>query len=198
MSDEVRFVRLRPYDPRTGHTCQVFTQKFGGQFYKFNQAGVWYKVPKALADELALKRQIAQRPTSPPVFDVMTEEQARAFDAAEARRRAEEKAVEEPSVDTAKNMMADGGVGRGDLSLADVGGVGAPVSPPTLPPDDEIDSRREALAAASARASGDDVEASSTPPAKSSRAKAPKSKAKSKAKSAKPKPKAKRSTSRKK
>lgn len=115
MSDEVRFVRLRPVDPQTGHKCAVFTKRFGGRFVKFDQPGIWYRVPLALADELALARQVPQRPGSPPVFDVMTETEARAVDRAEKMKREQEKAVIEPSVDTAQDLAV--GMGRGDLSL---------------------------------------------------------------------------------
>lgn len=115
MSGEVRFVRLRPVDPKTGHKCKVFTKRFGGRFMKFDQPGIWYRVPLAVAEELALARQVPQRLNSPPVFDVMTETEARAVDRAEKLRREQEKAFVEPSVDTAQDMVA--GMGRGDLSL---------------------------------------------------------------------------------
>jgi hypothetical protein len=93
----------------------VFTKRFGGKFVKFDQPGIWYRVPLALANELALARQVPQRPGSPPVFDVMTETEARAVDRAEKLRRDQEKAVVEPSVDTAQDLAV--GMGRGDLSL---------------------------------------------------------------------------------
>jgi hypothetical protein len=135
MSDEVRYVRLRPYDEKSGHTCRVYTHRFGGQFIRFSEAGVWSRVPKALADELEQARQIPTRPNSPPVFDVCTEEEARRYDAAAARERDAEKAVVEPSVDTAREVEVDHGPGRGDLSLEDVTGA-----------------RTEALAATAAKA----------------------------------------------
>lgn len=115
MSDEVRFVRLRPVDPQTGHRCQVFTKRFSGRFVKFDQPGIWYRVPVGLAEELALARQIPQRIGSPPIFDVMTETEARAVDRAEKLKREQEKAVAEPSVDTAQDIAVGGG--RGDLTL---------------------------------------------------------------------------------
>jgi hypothetical protein len=139
MSDEVRYVRLRPYDEKTGHLVRDFTKRFGGRFYRFREAGVWYEVPKALADELEKARQIPQRPNSPRVFDVCTEKEARVIDRDAEKKREEERAVEEPSVDTARKIAVDDGPGRGDLSL------------------DEVQSgRRAALAASSARASGED------------------------------------------
>lgn len=136
MSDEVRFVRLRPVNVQTGHTCQVFTMRFGGRFYKFSQPGVWHRVPLALAERLALARQVATRPGSPPIFDVMTEQDARAVDWAEKVKREQEQAVVEPTVDTAQDMT---GPGRGDLTL-----------------EETVAGRAKALEEATARALGAD------------------------------------------
>lgn len=138
MGDEVRFVRLKPYDEKSGFVVRDFTQRYGGRFVRFREPGQWYEVPPGLADLLAKARQIPQRPSSPPVFDVCTEREARTIDKMAEYVREEAKAVEEPSVDTARRIEEE--TGRGDLSLADV-----------------TAGRQAALADASARAAGDET-----------------------------------------
>jgi len=139
VSDEVRYVRLKPEDHKSGFLVRDFTQRFEGRFYRFREAGVWHRVPKALADQLARARQIPQRPNSPPVFDICTEAEARQRDAAAKREREAMRAVVEPSVDTAREVPVSG-AGRGDLSLEEV-----------------TAGRRAALEEASARALGGDA-----------------------------------------
>jgi hypothetical protein len=119
MSEEARYVRLRPYDQRTGHLVRKFSLRdpeLG--FLKFNEAGVWHRVPLRVAEKLAEARQRPGNPQSPPVFDVCTEADARKLDAKAQAAREAVKAVVEPSVDTAKDMV--GTPGRGDLSVEDV------------------------------------------------------------------------------
>ena len=137
MSDEVRYVRLKPVDVKAGLVVRDFTQRHGGKFFRFREAGVWYEVSVGLAEKLAQAHQIPQRPASPTVFDVCTEREARAIDVSAARERDEKKAVEEPSVDTARKVAVDE-QGRGDLSL-----------------DEIIAGRKNALEEASARALGE-------------------------------------------
>ena len=116
---KVMYVRLRPYDPKTGHLVRDYTHRFGGQFLRFRQPGVWFEVPGELAEQLRDVRQRPGRPKSPPVFDVCTEDEARDFDRKAAEAKAARKRVEEPSVDTAEKLD----VGRGDLSLEAVSGA---------------------------------------------------------------------------
>lgn len=120
MSDKVRFVRLKPLDPRAGFVVQDYTQRFEGRFYRFREPGVWYEVPVALAEKLAEARQVSQRPNSPLVFDVCTEGEALALDRQAQAKREAAKAVVEPSVATARKVAIDEGPGRGDLSLEEV------------------------------------------------------------------------------
>jgi len=119
MSGEVRFVRLRPVDPRSGHSVASFAIRYGGKFHKFKEPGVWYKVPLGLAELLAKARQIPTRPQSPPIFDVCKRNEALALDAAAKAKREAARAVEEPSVATAREVAIDE-PGRGDLTLDEV------------------------------------------------------------------------------
>ena len=119
MSDEVRFVRLKPVDPRTGHVVRDFSQRFEGRFYRFREPGVWCEVPTKLAALLAAARQSPQRPNSPAVFDVCTKTEALALDQKAEEKREAAKAVVEPSVATARKIAIDE-PGRGDLSLEEV------------------------------------------------------------------------------
>jgi hypothetical protein len=122
---EVRYVRKKPYDPKSGHTNRQYSVRFGGRFHKFNQVGIWIKVPKALADVLEDARHDAQNPNSPLIFEVYTKEEAEIIDRADKVRREKAKALVEPSVETAVDMVGSTEQGRGDLALEEVTHMGS-------------------------------------------------------------------------
>lgn len=122
MTAGIRYVRLRPYEPKTGHVVRVYSHRVGDKFVSFSAAGVWHRVNVALAEELRQIRQDPMESNSQFVFDVCTEEEARALDAKAEAERAAAKARLEPSVDTAIDVTAFPSTGRGDLSLAEVRG----------------------------------------------------------------------------
>lgn len=145
MSDEVRYVRLRPFDERAGHVRRDQSIRFEGRFFRFKYPGVWVKVPTGLAVELAKLRQVDQNPKSPSVFDVKTEGQARSIEAKEKADRDAIKARIEPTVDTAEDFTE---MGRGDLGIEEVTGARERAMA-------DADARANALVAAEARASGE-------------------------------------------
>lgn len=79
------YVRLKPHNPRRGHVLRRYS--FRG--LRFNE-GRWFKVPSALAQELAVVHQKHGDPDSPLAFDVATEKQANAIEEAERRKLEEE------------------------------------------------------------------------------------------------------------
>jgi hypothetical protein len=119
MSDEVRYVRLLPYNEKLGHLRRQHSVRYNGRYHKFNEPGVWVKVPLALAERLKKARQMPGIDGSPRVFDVCTEAEARQLDAQAKATRDALKAKVEPTVDTARDI----GIpeeGRGDLGLDEV------------------------------------------------------------------------------
>jgi len=75
-----RLVRLKAYEPRRGHVLRRFT--YAG--IKFHEERGWYRVEQAIADRLKGVRQVADDAYAPLAFDVCTDAEAVALDAAEA------------------------------------------------------------------------------------------------------------------
>jgi len=73
-------VRLKSYDPRRGFVLRRFT--YAG--IRFQGERGWYRIEKGVADRLRTTRSVASDPHSPLAFDVCTEAEAKALDAAEA------------------------------------------------------------------------------------------------------------------
>jgi hypothetical protein len=73
-------VRLKPFDPRRGQVLRRYT--YAG--IKFQEERGWYRVEPAVAEYLRGVRQIAGDRHAALAFDVCTEAEARALDAAEA------------------------------------------------------------------------------------------------------------------
>jgi len=109
---EIRFVRLKPYDPRRGHVLQRYTYRG----IKFQADRGWYRVEKDVADYLRDVRQVATDEHSPAAFDVCTEEEARAIDK-------QEKAAENKRKSATDNIKLsrtrDGALTTDDLSESD-------------------------------------------------------------------------------
>lgn len=77
---ETLLVRLKPYDHRRGHVLRRYT--YAG--IKFQVERGWSRVEKAVGDYLRSVRQLPGDEYSPLAFDVCTEEEAKAIDAAES------------------------------------------------------------------------------------------------------------------
>lgn len=83
MSGKV-YVRLAPYAPRHGNMVQRYVYR--GQLFTGGDRPTWYKVSKALADELKLKRQVDGDMLSRPLFEIKDEEEKELIQAEEHRR----------------------------------------------------------------------------------------------------------------
>ena len=77
---ETLLVRLKPYDPRRGHVLRRYT--YAG--IKFHEERGWSRVEKPVGDYLRSVHQLSSDSHSPLAFDVCTEEEAKAIDAAES------------------------------------------------------------------------------------------------------------------
>ncbi|CAM4540544.1 hypothetical protein [Myxococcus xanthus] len=78
--DNTYLVRLKAYDARRGHVLRRYT--YAG--IKFQEERGWYRVEKPVADYLRTVRQLPGDAYSPLAFDVSTDAEAKAIDAAEA------------------------------------------------------------------------------------------------------------------
>jgi hypothetical protein len=109
---ETLLVRLKAFDPRRGHVLRRFT--YSG--IKFQPERGWYRVEKQVAEYL---RGVHQQPSdayTPLAFDVCTDAEAKALDAAEA----EETQVKKAASDDIKVVQArpTGAVTTEDLPKA--------------------------------------------------------------------------------
>jgi hypothetical protein len=71
--ENVMFVRLRPFNPKLG--CVVQRYHYRRQLYMTDQITgrpTWYKVNKALAEDLDEHKQNEKDPNSPALFDIVT------------------------------------------------------------------------------------------------------------------------------
>jgi hypothetical protein len=132
MAEDVLFVRLREYKPKSGQSAKSrgFLDPVSGRPYQFrilpNGERPWYRVPRRIGEKLREMRVDPYAEGSPRCFEVCEETEARDLDAQAQEVREAKKAIEEPTVDTALDLT------RGDLKSEDV-------APP---------SRAEAMAAA--------------------------------------------------
>jgi hypothetical protein len=101
MTTDTMLVRLRPFDPRRGHVLRRYTYRG----VKYVPERGWYRVTADVAAYLRTVRQDAGNPHSPPAFDVGTDEEARALEAAEAAKDAKQPASD--PVDT--TVIEEGG-----------------------------------------------------------------------------------------
>jgi hypothetical protein len=86
----VRYVRLKPYDPKIGHVLRSYfyapaddrgRPAPGAQ--RFEEKRGWYRVTAEVAKYLSTVHQVETNPRSPLAFDVCTYEQAQQIDEAE-------------------------------------------------------------------------------------------------------------------
>lgn len=121
MSQQVRLVRIRAYNPAQGFVRKKYRARVGSNFLIFDAMNPeWVRVDKAVADLLEKERQQPNSIMSPPVFEVQTEDGALKVEAKEKAEREAKKRKLEPTVATAKDMSSIGLEGRGDLSIGDV------------------------------------------------------------------------------
>jgi|WetSurMetagenome_2_1015567.scaffolds.fasta_scaffold104444_1 hypothetical protein len=100
-------VRLKPYNPKRGHTLQRYC--YSNIIFRTDRG--WYRVEAKLAAELRSVQQVHTNQDSAPAFDVCTEEEARAIDereadAAETRKSAGKSNVVRASDVTEAPMVA--------------------------------------------------------------------------------------------
>jgi len=107
-----KLVRLKPYDPKKGH----YIRKYTTLATTFEESRGWYRVPDHIADYLATVHQLSDDPDSPMAFDVCSQEQAEAIDAAEKKKAEERARAAEPNVATAREVTGLGG----DLTTEDL------------------------------------------------------------------------------
>lgn len=100
-------VRLRPGARGKPPPVQRYDYRLSGsqKYLTFQVPGQWNKVPVSIALKLREVTVHEQSPASPHVFDVMTEDEARVLDNIARAEREAKKAIEEPSVDTAIDLM---------------------------------------------------------------------------------------------
>lgn len=100
--------RLKPYNKRRGHVLRIVNYRG----IKFEAQKGWYKVDDQTAAYIASVHQDPYDHDSPLAFDVMTQEEAEATEAAEDKRAEEKAKAAEPinaaldrtSVTTAANL----------------------------------------------------------------------------------------------
>ena len=121
-----KLVRIKPYDPKRGHVVRRYTV-FS---IRFDETRGWYRVADDVADYLGKVHQAPHDEDSPLVFDVCTEAEAHALEAAE-RKKAEERAkAAEPNVATPYDLTtADLGNHRSVAPAA----AATPAPPPAAP-----------------------------------------------------------------
>jgi hypothetical protein len=85
MAKEVRFVRIKPYNPRLGHSLRKYTHLPTNK--KFEETQGWYKVDAGLAKYLTTVQMVEGDPRSPMAFDVCTEAEAKAIDLREKKAK---------------------------------------------------------------------------------------------------------------
>jgi hypothetical protein len=116
--ENVLFVRLKKIiknspmvQPRE---YRIFNNRTG-KMMVFTKPGVWVKILD-VDKPLLENKQWQDRPGSPFVFDICTEEQARRIDLIDKQKREAKRIVIEPSVDTADDMTG-GDMRSADLSI---------------------------------------------------------------------------------
>ena len=107
-----KLVRLKPHDPKKGHVIRRYTA-FG---VRFDEARGWYKVSDEVAKYLATVHQRPGDEDSPHAFDVCTEDEAKAIEAAEKKKAEERARAAEPNVADARDLSAR----APDLTTADL------------------------------------------------------------------------------
>lgn len=88
--DRTMLVRIYPRAPKRGHHCASFVVR-DSPYGKFLVEVGWYTVRESFAENLRKYRNNDRDPMSPPIFQICTQEEARAIEEAEkeAIRRAD-------------------------------------------------------------------------------------------------------------
>lgn len=71
----MKFVRIRPFNKQRGQ----LTRRYVFRGFRFEESSGWYQVPDDVADALQGMLTFPDNPDSKPVFDVCTEEEAKAM-----------------------------------------------------------------------------------------------------------------------
>lgn len=115
-TQDTRLVRLRPRSPKSGHYARDFRylhnrpgSPYHGQWFTFTTPNVWHRVPLEVAVELAKAKQHPYR-SSPPIFDVHTDDEAIRLDEQARIERERQRAMAEPTVATAVDMTGGRGL----------------------------------------------------------------------------------------
>jgi hypothetical protein len=101
-----KLVRLKPLDAKKGHVIRRFTT-FSTTF---EEARGWYRVNEEMAAYLQTVHQVPNDEDTPKAFDVCTDEEAKAIEAAEKRKAEERARAAEPNVAMPREVMSAGAV----------------------------------------------------------------------------------------
>jgi len=169
MASDTLLVRLKARNPRAGLKAKDYSLRYNKpgsphhrRWFDFKRPMVWHRVPAEVGEKLRTVCQDPYRP-SPLLFDVCTEEEARALDHKARVERERAKAIVEPTVDTAVDMTGSkpaSNDGRGDMRPEDLTvasrrreameaagrpqeATEPPVAPPPPPDDDEPEEPEE-------------------------------------------------------
>ena len=107
-----RLVRLRPFDPKKGHTIRRYTT-FSTTF---EETRGWYRVADEIAAYLATVHQVPHDEDSPLAFDVCTEEEAQQLELVEKKKAEARARAAAPNVAAPHDVAPRGG----DLTSAEV------------------------------------------------------------------------------
>jgi hypothetical protein len=107
-----KLVRIRKYNPRQGYVVRSYT--YAG--IKFLEGRGWYRVDAGFAEQLAECCQVDTDPSSHPVFEIMSADEAEALEARE--KAAAEKASPRSPIRTAAPRVQ--GVPTSAITSADM------------------------------------------------------------------------------
>lgn len=119
-------VRLKARNPRMGLKARDYSIRFNkpgsphhGTWYDFKRAMVWHRVPVEVGERLRTVTQDPYRP-SPLLFDVCTDAEAKALDHRAAVERERQRAIVEPTVDTAVDLTGGAAAKRPAPPVEDI------------------------------------------------------------------------------
>jgi hypothetical protein len=107
-----KLVRLKPFDPKKGHVIERYT----AFSIRFEERRGWYKVTDEVAAYLGTVHQVPGDEDSQLAFDVCTEDEATAIEAAEKKKAEERARATEPNVAQPYDVSAK----APDLTTADL------------------------------------------------------------------------------
>jgi hypothetical protein len=99
-----KLVRLKPFDLKKGHVIRRLTT-FSTTF---EESRGWYRVDDEMAGYLKTIHQVPNDEDTPLAFDVCTEEEAQAIEAAEKKKAEERARAAAPNVATPRDVATAG------------------------------------------------------------------------------------------